>query len=44
MNIMRAKPGTCLGGQVASAETPDATRPPLYLLGLKAKVSREEVP
>ncbi len=29
--------------QVPSAETPDATRPPLYLLGLKAKVSREEL-
>jgi hypothetical protein len=29
--------------QVASAQTPDATRPPLYLLGLKAEVSREEV-
>jgi hypothetical protein len=29
--------------QVASEQTPDATRPPLYLLGLKAKVSREEV-
>jgi hypothetical protein len=26
-----------------TAETSDATRPPLYLLGLKAKVSREEL-
>ena len=37
-----ASDATSQAMQVASAQTPDATRPPLYLLGLKAEVSREE--